>query len=201
MASGKAALAPGGGGLPDPVARRRRAGTGTDFAAFAFCFLLAMPPLLFCPVPIDDGEIQNKARPLSHLALRSHAARSAAEPLPPDLVGTKLSKGSKRVRARADAQAEHEPSQGAGYLTVNPLFAGGAGSTPVAVSTSSGDQGGTSSGHRPRLEGPRKGSRTLCGFDADETTMDMRTAHMRRGSFFIPSLSRPRSPFSLPPRC
>ena len=81
----------------------------------------------------------------------------------------KVSKGGKRARARADVQAEHEPSQGTGYLTVNPLFAGSAGSAGVAVeTTSSGDEGEARTGYRPR-----KGSLTLGGFDSDQTTMEI----------------------------
>ena len=59
----------------------------------------------------------------------------------------KAQKGSKRARARADVQAEHEPSQGAGYLTVNPLFAGtGSASVAVARAWGRGERRGTAEG-------------------------------------------------------
>ena len=97
--------------------------------------------------------------------------RAAGSQSPPLQGGRdrKPSKGNKRARARADVQAEHEPSQGAGFLTINPLFAGGTNSAGVDADTAgSCDQGGASTPYRPRT-----GSITLGGFDADETTMEM----------------------------
>ena len=96
VASGKAAFGtpPRQAGAVSPIPLLA-AGAPAPALPSLLLSVFSSPCHRFCSVlpPLMTARSKIKPDPLSHLALRSHAARSAAEALPPDLVvGAKLSK-------------------------------------------------------------------------------------------------------------